>query len=211
LMGAGRTELLEALFGMYPKRMSGQLWIEDQPFRCKNEAGAISAGLALVPEDRKKNGLVPGLDVKSNISLTTLGQMESVGLLNGAKETELATKYINELSIKTSSDRQLAINLSGGNQQKIVLAKWLATKPKVLMLDEPTRGIDIKAKKEIYQLIIKLAEEGLGIIMVSSELPEILAVSDRVLVMSEGAITGEFDIAESTEDSILKAAIPQTI
>ena len=179
--------------------------------RCKHEGEAIKAGLALVPEDRKKNGLVLGLDVKSNISLTTLDQMEMTGFLNRSKEAELTKKYIGELSIKTPSDRQLAGNLSGGNQQKIVLAKWLATHPKVLLLDEPTRGIDIKAKKEIYKLIVKLAGEGLGILMVSSELPEILAVSDRVMVMAEGAVTGMFNIEDATEDAILKAAIPKTI
>ena len=133
------------------------------------------------------------------------------GLLNAQKETALAKKYTSDLRIKTSSDKQLAKNLSGGNQQKIVLAKWLATKPKILMLDEPTRGIDINAKNEIYKLILQLADEGLGIIVVSSELPEILAVSDRVLVMAEGVITAEFAANEATEDNILKAAIPKTI
>ncbi len=211
LMGAGRTELFEALFGMHIKRVSGDIWVEEKPCKCRNEAEAIKAGFALVPEDRKKDGLVLGLDVKTNISLTTLHQMETSGYLNGSKETNLAKRYIDELSIKTSSQKQLAGNLSGGNQQKIVLAKWLATKPKVLMLDEPTRGIDIKAKKEIYKLILKLADEGLGILMVSSELPEILAVSDRVLVMSEGTLSGEFAIEDATEDAILKAAIPKSI
>lgn len=211
LMGAGRTELLESLFGMHPKRVSGEVWVEDKQCRCQNESNAIKAGLALVPEDRKKNGLVLGLDVKSNISLTTLGQMQRAGILDSAKESQLSKKYIEELGIKTPSQAQLAVNLSGGNQQKIVLAKWLATKPKVLLLDEPTRGIDIKAKKEIYKLITRLAGEGLGILMVSSELPEILAVSDRVLVLSEGAVTGMFSIEEATEDAILKAAIPTSI
>jgi ribose transport system ATP-binding protein len=134
-----------------------------------------------------------------------------MGFLNSNKEASLAKKYTDDLKIKTSSDKQLAKNLSGGNQQKIVLAKWLATKPKILMLDEPTRGIDINAKNEIYKLILQLADEGLGILVVSSELPEILAVSDRILVMSEGSITAEFAANEATEDNILKAAIPKTI
>jgi len=132
-------------------------------------------------------------------------------LLNQNKESALAKKYTTELKIKTSSEKQVAKNLSGGNQQKIVLAKWLATKPKVLLLDEPTRGIDINAKNEIYKLILQLADEGLGIIVVSSELPEILAVSDRIVVMTEGSITAEFAAHEATEDKILKAAIPKTI
>jgi len=211
LMGAGRTELLETLFGLHPKRSSGNVTIENKQLNIYSPADAINAGLALVPEDRKKDGLVLGLDVRTNISLTTLQDMQSAGLLNSNKETSLAKKYISDLSIKTSSEKQLAKNLSGGNQQKIVLAKWLATKPKILMLDEPTRGIDINAKNEIYKLILQLAGEGLGIIVVSSELPEILAVSDRVLVMAEGAITAEFAANEATEDNILKAAIPKTI
>jgi ribose transport system ATP-binding protein len=211
LMGAGRTELLETIFGLHPKRSAGIINIDGKQAHFKSSSDAIKAGLALVPEDRKKDGLILGLDVKTNIGLTTLKNMERMGLLNDNKESALAAKYIDELKIKTSSDKQVAKNLSGGNQQKIVLAKWLATKPKILMLDEPTRGIDINAKAEIYKLILQLAEAGLAIIVVSSELPEILAISDRVLVMAEGSMTAEFPIAEATEDNILKAAIPKTI
>lgn len=211
LMGAGRTELMETLFGLHPKRFEGEIFVEGNKVKFKSPADAIDAGLALVPEDRKKDGLVPGLDVKKNISLTTLKDLQVGGLLNENKEAELAEKYIGELKIKTSSHGQMAKNLSGGNQQKIVLAKWLAKGPKVLMLDEPTRGIDINAKNEIYKLILQLADAGLGIIMVSSELPEILAVSDRILVMAEGSITAEIPVSEATENTILKAAIPKTI
>lgn len=210
LMGAGRTELLEAIFGMHPKRTSGEVFVDQKRIKLKTPAEAIKAGLALVPEDRKKDGLVLGSNVKTNISLTTLNEIEGAGLLNNKKEVALAKKYIDGLQIKTPSEKQLVGNLSGGNQQKIVLAKWLATKPKVLMLDEPTRGIDINAKNEIYKLILKLADEGLGIIVVSSELPEILAISDRVLVMSEGSLTAEYSITEATENKILNAAIPKT-
>ena len=210
LMGAGRTELLQTIFGMHPKRSSGKINLGGQILKCKTPAQAIRAGLALVPEDRKRDGLVLELDVKTNISLTTLDRMENVGLLNNKKEKQLAKKYVDGLQIKTPSDRQLTKNLSGGNQQKVVLAKWLATHPEVLMLDEPTRGIDIKAKSEIYKLIVKLSNEGLGIIVVSSELPEILAISDRVLVMAEGMMTAEFPIADATEDKILHAAIPKS-
>ncbi|MCF0040550.1 sugar ABC transporter ATP-binding protein [Dyadobacter fanqingshengii] len=210
LMGAGRTELLETIFGLHASGVSGHISMEGKELKCASPSEAITAGLALVPEDRKKDGLVLGLDVKTNISLTTLPDLEKLGTLSDAKEVALADKYIGELQIKTSSKTQKAKNLSGGNQQKIVLAKWLATKPKLLLLDEPTRGIDINAKNEIYKLIIKLAEAGLGIVVVSSELPEILAVSDRVLVMAEGALTAGFTIDEATEDSILRAAIPQS-
>ncbi|MBE7169088.1 MAG: sugar ABC transporter ATP-binding protein [Williamsia sp.] len=210
LMGAGRTELLETLFGLHPKAASGTVYMEGRKVPVQSPADAIRAGMALVPEDRKRHGLVLGMDVEKNISITTLKELEGAGLLNQNKEKALADKYIRELQIKTPSCKQAARNLSGGNQQKIVLAKWLATKPRLLMLDEPTRGIDIHAKNEIYKLILQLAEAGLGIIMVSSELPEILAVSDRVLVLAEGVLTAEIPIRLATEDTVLKAAIPKT-
>jgi ribose transport system ATP-binding protein len=206
LMGAGRTELLEAIFGLHPKNTTGRLSINQKPINLRSPYDAKASGLALVPEDRKKDGLVLGLDVQTNIALTTLP-----GILNKEKETALCTRYIRDLQIKTSTHRQLAKNLSGGNQQKIVLAKWLATKPTLLMLDEPTRGIDIHAKTEIYNLILELAEQGLGIIVVSSELPEILAIADRVLVLCEGRITADVPIAEADETSLLKFAIPESL
>jgi len=208
LMGAGRTELMETIFGLH--KATGEISIEGKPAKFRSPGEAIRAGIVLVPEDRKKDGLVLDLDVKTNISLTTLDEMQSAGLLINNKERTLARHYIDSLKIKTPSDQQLARNLSGGNQQKIVLAKCLATHPKVLMLDEPTRGIDINAKNEIYKLIQQLAEAGMGVILVSSELPEILAISDRILVMAEGSITAEFKTIEATENSILKAAIPKT-
>ena len=208
LMGAGRTELLETIFGLYPQLTSGTVKIEGKSVAIASPVDAVKAGLALVPEDRKKNGIVPGMDVKQNISLASLGeQVERNGFLNTKAEAKLATKYIQELGIKTSSSGQLIKQLSGGNQQKAILGKWLATHPKVLLLDEPTRGIDVHAKSEIYKLILQLASSGLGIIMVSSELPEIFAVSDRVLVLSEGQLTLETGITEATEDRLLKAAI----
>jgi len=211
LMGAGRTELLETLFGLHPRLASGHIYISGQKLNLKCPADAIKAGMALVPEDRKKDGLVLGLDVQTNICLTTLPDLEELGFLNNTKELTLSDKYIRELQIKTPSGKQAAQNLSGGNQQKIVLAKWLATKPRVLLLDEPTRGIDINAKNEIYKLVMQLARAGLGILVVSSELPEILALSDRVLVLAEGCLTAEIPANEATEDNILKAAIPKTV
>lgn len=211
LMGAGRTELLETIFGLHKQTSTGVFKIDEKAQSFGSPADAMKAGIALVPEDRKKDGLVLGLDVKTNISITTLNDLQNAGWLNHKKEQELADKYIDALKIKTPSSAQAAKNLSGGNQQKIVIAKCLATKPRILMLDEPTRGIDINAKNEIYKLILELASSGLGIIVVSSELPEILAISDRVLVMAEGAITAQFTAAEATEDKILKAAIPNTL
>ena len=204
IMGAGRTELLERLFGLDG---GVEMTIENTPLSIKSPADAVKAGLALVSEDRKKDGIVPELSVRKNISLTTLLSLAINGILNSNKEKQLADKYILDLKIKTTTDAQLIKTLSGGNQQKAILAKWLATKPKILLLDEPTRGIDINAKTEIYSLIKTLADNGLGIIMVSSELPEILAVSDRVLVLSEGQLTGDFGIEDATEEVLLKAAI----
>jgi ribose transport system ATP-binding protein len=211
LMGAGRTELLECILGMHTGNCTGTILMEGQPVKVKSPREAIKAGIVLVPEDRKKDGLVLGLDVKTNISLSNIWKVLQSGFLNRKKEIQLAQDYTNSLRIKTPSPHQVVKNLSGGNQQKVVLARCLATNPKVLMLDEPTRGIDVNAKNEIYKLIFELAESGLGIIVVSSELPEILAISDRILVMSEGKITAAFTGAEANEDNIIKAAIPKTI
>lgn len=207
LMGAGRTELMEIIFGLHPKNSNGTVVVNNKTVAIKKPADAIAAGIALVPEDRKLHGLVLNQNIKSNISITVLKTLESFGLLNAKKEKALAQNYINQLAIKTSSEKNLAQQLSGGNQQKIVLAKWLATHPQVLLLDEPTRGIDINAKAEIYKLMKSLAAQGMGIVMVSSELPEILAVSDRVLVLCEGALTASIPIEEATEAGILKYAL----
>jgi ribose transport system ATP-binding protein len=211
LMGAGRTELLECLFGLHSNYLSGAISVNGQQVTIGSPTDAMRAGLALVPEDRKKDGLVLDMDVRSNICLTSLAEMEQWGMSSEIKKARLSEKYIRELSIKTPGDGQKARNLSGGNQQKIVLAKWLATDPIVLLLDEPTRGIDINAKSEIYKLITELASQGLGIVVVSSELPEILAISDRILVMSEGRLTANLPNSEASEDLILKAAIPKSI
>lgn len=208
LMGAGRTELMETIFGLHPKLSSGEITINDRPIKLQSASHAINEGIVLVPEDRKLQGLSIGQPVRPNMSITILKQLERWGImLNRKKEMEVSRQYIQQLAIKTSSTETIVKNLSGGNQQKIVLAKWLAKKPKVLLLDEPTRGIDINAKSEIYKLIKQLASEGMGIIVVSSELPEILAVSDRILVMCEGELTADILANEATEAGILKYAI----
>lgn len=208
LMGAGRTELVEAIFGLHPKNASGEIAVEKKVCKIKSPVDAIKAGIALVPEDRKLQGLILNQSVNKNISLTILQQLQHWGImLNHVKEKAISAKYIQRLGIKTSSGNNAAQNLSGGNQQKIVIAKWLATNPKILLLDEPTRGIDINAKSEIYKLMKSLADEGMGIIMVSSELPEILAVSDRVLVICEGTLTAKILIDNASEQEILKYAI----
>lgn len=207
LMGAGRTSLLETLFGLHPQNTTGNITINEIIYQFKKPADAIKSGLAFVTEDRKHEGLILGMTVKENLTLTTLKDLQKGLFVDEKAEGNLTENYIKTLNIKTSSQEQLVQNLSGGNQQKIVLAKWLATKPQILLLDEPTRGVDIGAKNEIYKTIIQLADEGLGIIVVSSELPEIMLLADRILVMAEGKITAEMRKEDATEDKILKAAI----
>ena len=205
-MGAGRTELLETVFGLNPSKSSCQLEVAGKKCRFQTPKDAIQSGIAFVTEDRKTEGLVSGMDISSNISLTTL---PAWGLLDNGQERATAQQYIQQLGIKTPSEQQFCQNLSGGNQQKVVLAKWLSTQPKVLLMDEPTRGIDINAKNEIYRLMKQLTDNQLSIVLVSSEIPEILALADRILVMAEGRIKASFLAAEATEDKLLKAALPE--
>jgi ribose transport system ATP-binding protein len=212
LMGAGRTELMETLFGLHPKRATGSIFVNEQAVQIQSPIEAIKQGIALVPEDRKAHGLILDQKIKTNISITVLNRLEKWGIvLHNKKETQLSKDYIQQLGIKTHSENNVAGNLSGGNQQKIVLAKWLATHPRILLLDEPTRGIDINARFEIYSLMKKLAAAGMAILLVSSELPEILTASHRVLVMAEGRLTANIPIAEATESKILKHAIQHNI
>lgn len=208
LMGAGRTELLQTIFGLHPKTSTGEVEIDGQRVEIKSPRDAIAARLALAPEDRKAEGVVLGLSVAHNTTLSCLSKIERMGFLQPGLERELVGNYVSRLRVKTPSIDQAIVNLSGGNQQKVVLAKWLATEPKVLLLDEPTRGIDINAKKEIYALIDELAQSGLGVVMVSSELPEILGIADRIMVLCEGRKTAEFSRAEATEENVVKAALP---
>ncbi len=208
LMGAGRTELLQTIFGLHPKTSTGEIEIEGRCVAINSPKEAIAAKLALAPEDRKAEGVVLGLSVAHNATLSCLPKIERMGFLQPKLERELVGGYVSRLRVKTPSIDETIVNLSGGNQQKVVLAKWLATGPKVLLLDEPTRGIDINAKKEIYALIDELAQSGLAVVMVSSELPEILGIADRILVLCEGRKTAEFTRAEATEEEVVKAALP---
>ena len=208
LMGAGRTELLEALFGLHPSTTQGTVTLDGNPYHFRSPQEAIQSGIALAPEDRKGQGLILKMSVGENTSLSSLPQCEQSGFISYRKESRRVEAFIERLRIKTPSPRQIIRNLSGGNQQKVVLAKWLSTNPKVLLLDEPTRGIDINAKKEIYRLVDELTQSGLAVIMVSSELPEVLAISDRIFVMCEGKKRGEFHRDEATEESIMEAALP---
>ena len=210
LMGAGLTELFETIFGLHTKASAGRLFLEGRELKISSPSDAIDAGIALVPEDRKRQGLVMDMSIGASISLAAIRQVERLGFLSHRLERALTGEYVSRLKIKATSARQPVKNLSGGNQQKVVIAKWLATKPKVLLLDEPTRGIDVNAKNEIYKLISELATAGLAIVMISSELPEIMTIADRIIVLSEGRETAEFARAEATKESILKAALHQS-
>ncbi len=206
LVGAGRTELLRVLFGIDPSTR-GTIEVSGRPCRIRHPRNAIAAGLALVPEDRKQQGIILEWAVDRNGSLPGLDRIRRGGVfLNAPEESRIAEQMIGELGIRTPSRKQIVQFLSGGNQQKVVLGKWLALKPKVLLLDEPTRGIDVGAKEEIYKLMDRLAREGLAVLFVSSEMEEILGISDRVLVMHEGGITGELSRDELSEESIMQLA-----
>lgn len=207
LMGAGRTELAQSIFGNPAEyRLKGELFIHGQKKNFKRTSDAIRAGLAYVTEDRKGNGLILIQDVKQNISISNLRSIASNGVINQNEEINIANDYKSDLNIKTPSIAQTVGNLSGGNQQKVSLGKWLFAKPKILILDEPTRGIDVGAKYEIYTIMNELIKQGMSIIMISSELPEVLGMSDRVYVVSEGRITGELPIEEATQEKIMAMA-----
>lgn len=208
LMGAGRTELLEAIFGVHPHLTSGEVLIEGNPCHIRSPADAYRAGLALAPEDRKAAGLALGRDITENVTLACLSRFVRFGLVDNADRRQLTRSFVDRLGVRTPSLGQKVRNLSGGNQQKVVLAKQLATKPRVLMLDEPTRGIDVGAKQEVYKLIRELADEGLSVLVVSSEAPEVMALSDRILVLCEGRMTGQFARGQADQQQLLAAALP---
>lgn len=205
LVGAGRTELLQTIFGVTPA-LGGELELDGKSFRPQCPADAINAGIALAPEDRKQHGLVLPMTVRENSSLPSLERDQTKGFLNQEAELKISEKAVEQMQIKTPSIEQIARFLSGGNQQKIVLGKWLAMNPKLLMLDEPTRGIDVGAKREIYKLMEKLAGEGMAILFVSSEMEEVLGMADRAYIMHEGKISGELDRNELSEESIMNLA-----
>lgn len=206
LMGAGRTELAMSLFGAYAGASQGTVEVEGVPVQIRRPEDAIKLGIAYVSEDRKKYGLVLGMDVKSNVTLASLRSLFSLGLLEQNKEIASGEHYIRSLRIKANSVETVVGTLSGGNQQKVVLGKWLLTKPKLLILDEPTRGIDVGAKFEIYNIMNELVREGVAVVMISSELPELLGMSHRVMVISEGRLTGVFDAKQATQETIMRAA-----
>lgn len=206
LMGAGRSELAKTIYGHLPIQ-SGRIIKKGKELNLKSSSDGIKNKIAYVSEDRKGDGLILDLSIRENMTLSSLDKISKSFIVDNKKEKERVNSYIDKISIKTPSMEQLIKNLSGGNQQKVAIAKALMTHPDVLILDEPTRGVDVGAKKEIYDLINEFKSMGKAIIMISSEMPEILGLSDRILVLSHGEITGEFDIKEATQEKILKCAV----
>jgi putative multiple sugar transport system ATP-binding protein len=207
LMGSGRTELAHSIFGNPDGyQIDGELYIDGERKRFNHPKEAIQSGLAYVTEDRKGNGLILIQDVKQNMTLANLREIANRGVVNNNEEVKVGNEYRQSLNIKTPSIEQKVSNLSGGNQQKVSLGKWLFVKPKVLILDEPTRGIDVGAKYEIYTIMNRLVQQGMSIIMISSELPEVLGMSDRIYIVSSGRITGEMTVEEATQEKIMQKA-----
>ncbi|HZY42969.1 MAG TPA: sugar ABC transporter ATP-binding protein, partial [Anaerolineae bacterium] len=205
LMGAGRTELFECLIGLHPEAR-GQVYLNGAAVKAETIARRIDLGFVLVPEDRQRDGLVPTLSVASNLTLANLKKFVRMFVLTPRQERESVQTMIQNLAIKVSSADQPVTALSGGNQQKVVVGKGLMTSPKVLILDEPTRGIDVGAKSEMFHIMTNLAAQGYGVLFASSELNEVLAMSDRILVMSKGKLTGEFSDTEANEEKLVTAS-----
>lgn len=205
LMGAGRTEIMETIFG-YRKKSKGKIFLNGKELVINHPIDAIKAGLAFVTEDRKDKGLVINASIRENISLTNMNSFSNKGIVSKSKEVELVNKLMEKLHVRAAGMSQEVKRLSGGNQQKVVIAKWIGISPKVLLLDEPTRGVDIGAKKEIYSIMNELSENGVAIIMVSSELPEVLGVSDRIMVLHEGKVTKVLNREEADQEKIMVAA-----
>lgn len=208
LVGAGRTEVARVLFGI-DRADAGELLLRGKPVRISSPNAAMQNGIAYVPEDRHQHGLVMDFSIAANMTLPILKQISLAGMLNPNKERSIAQDYSGRLRVRSAGVSQLVKALSGGNQQKVVLSKWLATDPAILILDEPTRGIDIGAKAEVHRIISDLAADGLAIILISSELPEVLAMADSVLVMHEGRVTGTFSRAEANQEAVMFAATGQ--
>jgi D-xylose transport system ATP-binding protein len=206
LMGSGRTELVMTLFGEYAKVTQGTMKLNGQEIKISNGNDAMRKGISLVPEDRKRHGLVLMQSILKNISLPNLDRFASFMRINNDAELVESLKFAKQLAIKAPNLFIPAESLSGGNQQKVVIAKWLMSDPKILIMDDPTRGVDVGAKYEIYKLMNELAAQGISIIMISSDLQEVLGMSDRVMVMSHGRSNGTLDIAEATQERIMTLA-----
>jgi len=205
LMGAGRTEMAEVLFGV-KKHTNGSIYLNGKEVITKNPESVINQGIAYVPEDRKQKGAILDIDIRENIAVSILKRISRFSIIDDKKEDSIANQYMKQLSIKAPTMKQKVKNLSGGNQQKVILGKCLSTIPDLIILDEPTRGIDVGAKYEIYKLVIEMVEQGKGVIMISSEMEELIGLSDRILVLSDGEITGELMKDEFSQEKILEYA-----
>lgn len=205
LIGAGRTEVMKALFGYYPVD-SGEIFVEGKEVHIRSVSDAIKHRIALIPEDRKREGLVLVLSMAQNMVLTSIDLVQRYGILIKKQFNKVVNSYIEELSIRPALPNRKIKDFSGGNQQKVVVAKWLSNNPHIVILDEPTRGIDVGAKVEIYKLINALAQSGLGVIFISSEQLEVIGMCDRVLVMHNGRMSGEFERSQVTEEGLMAAA-----
>jgi len=205
-VGGGRTELARTIFGLTPAD-DGEVLIRGENVKINSAAQAISFGIAYVPEDRRRHGVILDLAISANITLASLDRFSRAGALDFRREKEVAADYTRRLEIKTPAIFAPVATLSGGNQQKVALSRWLVTKPSVLILDEPTQGIDVGAKSEVHALMVELAAQGVAILMISSELPEILGMSDRVAVMHDGTIVATLDRTEATQEKILALAL----
>jgi rhamnose transport system ATP-binding protein len=208
LVGAGRTEVARVLFGI-DQAESGEIWFKGKKVSIHSPQQAMDYGIAYVPEDRHQQGLVMNFSIATNVTLSILDKVSRLGLIDPRQERKIASDYSSQLRVRSAGVEQQVSALSGGNQQKVVLSKWLATNPSILILDEPTRGIDVGAKAEVHRIISDLAASGLAIILISSELPEVLAMSDRVIVLHEGRVTGMFERAEATQEKVMFAATGQ--
>jgi rhamnose transport system ATP-binding protein len=209
LVGAGRTELARSLFGLTPADAGVIEW-GGRATLIRSPAQAAQMGIAYVPEDRRRHGVILEMTVATNATMAVLGRISNYGWINFRREATLAAEYVQRLSIKTTSLDTPVGDLSGGNQQKVSVARWLATEPTLLILDEPTQGIDVGAKAEIHRLMGELAARGMAILMISSELPEILGMSDRIVVMHGGTVTGILDRAQATQESVMALALGHT-
>ena len=206
LMGAGRTELMECIFGASELPVQGEMLLDGKPYFPSHPSEACQAGIGLVTEDRKRLGIFPAMNVGQNVSICSLESALRTGLLSRKAEHEASSNIVSELQVKTAGLESAITSLSGGNQQKCIVGRWLLTQPKILLLDDPTRGVDVGAKSELYRLIRGLCLDGLGVIVTSSELPELLTLSDRILVLSEGRMTAEFSRENATQEKIMHAA-----
>jgi ABC-type sugar transport system ATPase subunit len=208
LVGAGRTETARAIFGADPLDR-GEIWIDGRKASIRSPLDAIGYGIGFVPEDRKEQGLVLGLSVRANVALPNLDSLSRMGFVRLAQEAQRVKTFVQRLQIRTPNLDKAVLNLSGGNQQKVVISKWLMLEPRILIMDEPTRGIDVGAKAEIYRLMHQLVENGVSIIMISSELPEVLAMSDRVVCMARGRVTAVLSHAEATPELVMRCCTLQ--